>query len=646
MRKAFRDAYERELSLLYERGAEFAAEYPGIAGRLGGLLRDNADPAVAGLLEGAAFMAARVHLKMDEEFRNFTTELLDQVFPDALAPLPSMMLAQAAIPADAANLAEGLEVPVGAAMDARFVDADHRVACRFTTAAPLTIWPLRLGEIDYLGSAAELSALGQDAAPGALAGLSIALAVTGDADVPLGELPVGDLPVHFTASMGDATALYEQVHCDVVRASLRWLDEQGDPVIRRLPPGAIDQIGFDRSERILPHDLRLFDGFALLREGFAFPRQFLGMRLRDASRHLAGIAAREVQLILEFDRLDPGLMERLRPAHLRLHCVPAVNLFPESAQPIRLDGKRHEFVVTPASSPATHYEVHRILDVRAHYGSSRARMPVHPLYGLPDDGASDPRQALYYTSRRKPRRLTEEERRFGRRQPYLGTETFLSFWEPPDLDDGADDAQGHGAQRLHVRCLCSNRHLPAMLPKSDAAGAFTLLDDTTVTLAAVAGPTAPRESLGMLDLDAPHRAVAGDVQWRLLSYLSLSHFGIEDRAGGDSAAALREMLSLFADLSEATSEKQIGGIVGLETRPVTQLIAREDGHLPARGIELRITFDEDAYEGAGAVLMGAILDRFLAEYAPTNSFTRTVVASRQRGDIKTWPARTGSGPLL
>ncbi|MEL7184569.1 MAG: type VI secretion system baseplate subunit TssF, partial [Pseudomonadota bacterium] len=156
----------------------------------------------------------------------------------------------------------------------------------------------------------------------------------------------------------------------------------------------------------------------------------------------------------------------------------------------------------------------------------------------------------------------------------------------------------------------------------------------------------PREPLSLLDQDAPHRTVQGDVHWRLISYLALSHFGIEDRQGGTSAAALRELLSLFADLSEATDEKQINGITALDTRPITRLIRREDGHFPARGVEVKITLDEDAFEGTGAILMGAILDRFLAEYAPVNSFTQTVIATQQRGVIKQWPPRTGSGPLL
>ena len=53
-----------------------------------------------------------------------------------------------------------------------------------------------------------------------------------------------------------------------------------------------------------------------------------------------------------------------------------------------------------------------------------------------------------------------------------------------------------------------------------------------------------------------------------------------------------------------------------------------------------------AFEGSGIILLGAVLDRFLAEYANVNSFTQTVIVSRQRGLIRRFPPRTGLGPLI
>src|SRR3984885_10851415 len=94
MNREFLDLYNRELQLHNEQAREFAEEYPGIAERLGGILEDRVDPLVSGLLEGAAFLAARVQLKLKHEFPEFTSNLLEQLVPHYLAPTPSAMLAK------------------------------------------------------------------------------------------------------------------------------------------------------------------------------------------------------------------------------------------------------------------------------------------------------------------------------------------------------------------------------------------------------------------------------------------------------------------------------------------------------------------------------------------------------------------------
>ena len=637
MRKAFRDAYNDELALLYERAAEFAAEYPGIADRLGGLLRENIDPGVAGLLEGTAYLAARVQLKLREEMRGFTDELLEQLLPGLLEPLPAMMLVEAHAPA-IGTMEDALSLTAGAYIDARFTDADRKVSARFRLGSPVEIWPLAISRTSYLGSLAEVSALGQDGAAGTAAGMQLTLARLGEG--VLGELAPDRLTFHFAGAMQEAAALYEQMFCDLTRVSLRWLDRQGDPVILRLPPETVQQIGFGRTERLIPQDERMFDGFAELREAFAFPRKYLGFSLTGLKPYWKRITAADVQVVLEFRRRDPALAGRLSARPLVMNASPAINLFEENASHVRPDRKRHEYIVTPDSSPSTHYEIIRITDVQAHYTGSQARQPVLPLYALPD-ATTNPHQAVYYTTRRRERRLTEQETRFGRRTRYLGTETFLSLFEP------AEEDERRTVQRLSIRALCSNRHLPEYLPISGSSEDFYLTEDVSIRFSCLAGPTPPREQLADLELNGPHRTIHGDVNWRLISYLALSSFGLDGRAGpGQGALALRELLALFSDMSDGVSERQIRGIEAMSTRPVTRMIRGRDGFHPARGTEITLTFDEDAYEGSGIALMGAILDRFLAEYAPVNSFTQTVIVSRQRGRIHAWPPRSGTGPLL
>ena len=83
--------YGRELQYIRELGGEFAREYPKIAGRLGLETFECADPYVERLLEGFAFLAARVHLKLDAEFPRFTQHLLEMIYPHYLAPTPSFV---------------------------------------------------------------------------------------------------------------------------------------------------------------------------------------------------------------------------------------------------------------------------------------------------------------------------------------------------------------------------------------------------------------------------------------------------------------------------------------------------------------------------------------------------------------------------
>ena len=289
------------------------------------------------------------------------------------------------------------------------------------------------------------------------------------------------------------------------------------------------------------------------------------------------------------------------------------------------------------SSPPSHYEVHRIREVYAYFADVKVKVPVHPLYGLPADTVQ-PRQALFFTATQRQRRLSAREKRFGQGHGYTGTETYISIYEPGHLD--SDER----VKRLQIKLLCSNRHLPQYLPIAQGGTDFRMNDDTSLPLRCIAGPTSPKDSVAALEQNAPHRASAGPVHWRILSFLSLNILGLDNRGSRDEAAALRELLSLFVDVSSQVTERQLQGLKAVTSRPVTRTIRRAGGYHAARGTEVTLRFDERAFEGSGVFLLGAVLDRFMAEYASVNSFAQVVIASDQRGIIKTWPPRTGQGP--
>lgn len=651
MNKAFLEAYNTELAVLYERSKEFAEDYPGIAERLGGLTEDKLDPGLAGLLEGTAFLAARVQLKLKSEFATFTTALLEQVLPNYLAPTPAAMMVQASPDFGDQELVKGKTFPPGSYLDATYVEREQRVSCRFRLSAPLTLLPLEIDKADYLSSAGQVQSLGVEVTPETAAGLRIrfnrrttnvkpgAATKLASKPAPISQIKFDTLPVYLAGHLADIIAVYEQLFADCRRVVVRYLDERGDPVFVPVPPGFLEQVGFGDDERLFPEDDHMFSGFSLLREFHILPQKYLGFRLNGLMRVFPKIPAESFDVIFEFETANPRLAPLVKSELFRLYSAPAVNLFEERSSRVKIDGTQHEHIIVPDSSPAVNYEIHRAVEVHAQYPGVRNKVPVHPIYSLPGENIK-PSEALYYSTRRKPRRLNERERRFGANSGYVGTETFITLFEPADLDTQ------ERVQRLQITALCSNRHLTEQLPVGKAAVGFRLTDDTTITLACISGPTKPRASIVEAERPNVPGGTAGEVLWRLVNFLTLNHLGLKDRSAKDPAAGLRELLSLFADLSDAVTERQVRGLTGVASRPVTRSIRRETGYVAARGTEVTLTFDERAFEGSGIMLLGAVLDRFFADYAHINSFTELVVVSDQRGEVKRWPPRSGTGPLI
>ncbi|HEX8875049.1 MAG TPA: type VI secretion system baseplate subunit TssF, partial [Nitrosospira sp.] len=140
--------YNQELAYMREMGAEFARQFPKIAGRLGMEGIEVADPYVERLMEGVAFLAARVQLKLDAEFPRFTQRLLEIVYPDYLAPTPAMLIAQFRPQLSETNLAQGFTIPRGSAMRSQAGKGDA-IACEFCTAQDTTLWPLEIAHAGY-----------------------------------------------------------------------------------------------------------------------------------------------------------------------------------------------------------------------------------------------------------------------------------------------------------------------------------------------------------------------------------------------------------------------------------------------------------------------------------------------------------------
>jgi type VI secretion system protein ImpG len=615
--------YEGELKYVREMGGEFAREFPKIAGRLGLEEFECADPYVERLLESFAFMAARVHLKLDAEFPRFTQHLLEIVYPHYLAPTPSMTVVQLQPKTSEGALASGFRVPRGTALRSVLGRGDQ-TSCEYRTSQELRLWPLEIEHAEYTGYVGDL---GDAALPGrARAALRIKLRVT--AGLTFQDLALEDLTLFLRGADELPVRLYEQLHGHVVAVVAR-------PATRPVPwqhvvtQSPVTRVGFEDDEALLPYGPRSFQGYRLLQEYFAFPGRYLFARLEGLGPAVRRCDGTELEILVLTDAHEPSLDGVVGTDSLALHCTPAINLFARRADRIHLTETTHEYHVVPDRTRPMDFEIFSLGDVVGTGSSEEVSQVFQPFFAWNDQMASNAEPA-YYTLQREPRTISARQRARGARSSYVGSEVFISLVD-------ADEGPYRGSLRqLGVETLCTNRDLPLHMSLRQGRTDFTLESGAPVeSVRCVAGPTAPRAS-----------HAHGDTSWRLISHLSLNYLSLIDTGAADHGAALRELLSLYADLGDASSRKQIDGVRATASSPITRPLPVPGPTTFGRGLEVAVTCDETAFEGTGLFLLGAVLERFFAKYVSINSFTETVVRSVQRGEIMRWPTRAGLRPTL
>ena len=156
-----------------------------------------------------------------------------------------------------------------------------------------------------------------------------------------------------------------------------------------------------------------------------------------------------------------------------------------------------------------------------------------------------------------------------------------------------------------------------------------------VSVRCLNGPTIPRPSLA-----------AGRFSWRIISHLALNYLSLMDTRNGDAATALRDILRLYTEPEDRQSARQIEGLVKIACRPIVRRVRAPGPITFARGLEITVTFEDDAFEGIGAFILGAVLEQFFAKYVSLNSFTETVITTQQHGEIMRWPAQLGKRQIL
>ncbi len=626
--------YQDELTHLREMGREFAREHPKIASRLGMEGMEVADPYVERLLEGFAFLTARVQLKLEAEQPRLIAQLLDAMYPNFLAPVPSMAIMQLAVDVTDPNLASGYKVPRGTAIIS-LLPRGQNTRCEFRTAQEVTLWPVELVQAQYFSYAPDLPLTRLPQARPMKGGLRIRLRCGGG--LRFEQLDIKQLCFFISATDDVAFRLHELVLGTALGSMVFAVpaNAPGSPDVGQLwrGPGSVQPVGYAENQALLPESLRAFSGHRVLQEAAALPQRLLSFELTELQSRLKAVGGTEVDLVVLFGRGDASLESMVDANCVSLFCTPAINLFSRRLDRVTLGPGNWEYHLVPDRTRPMDLEVHGVESVVGHASpraaaradNSENTRDFKPMYAT--HHGHDATAHGFYTVRREPRRPSDRQRVQGARVPsYLGEEVFLSLVDA-----------GHGPYREHLRQLSvhawvTNRDLPALLPPGGQSGEKIWqldLPGPVTGVQCLRGPTRPVS-----------RQPVGEVGWKLVSQLTQSHLALGDDPAV-AAAALRESLRLYGPPNDVSWAHQADGLRGLKAESTVRRLPFSGPLSFGTGTALTLEVDENSFQGSSAFLLGSVLECFFSRQAAINSFTQFTLRSQQRGLIKSWAPRIG-----
>lgn len=641
--------FEEELRHLRETAREFARAFPSQAQHLDPKSRPFdglvADPYVERLLEGVAFLAARVRLKLDAQFPQFTQGLIETVYPDFLAPIPSMAVFQLepdpTAPPPPAGLVVGAKTAVFGVPSERPRGGPHEpTPCTFRLGHEVRLLPVQLTQADWL--VRRLHEADLPAAWNARSALRLRLRKQDPA--PWGEFALDPLVVYVPRNEGLVFEILEQLFARQVGLSLRDVRARGRTTVLEARGQPVRKFGYEPSTALLPVVSRSFEGHRLLREYFAIPDRFFFFQLTGFQPALAQCQGEEIELLIGMESESSRLEVQVKPGCFRLFCVPAVNLFERQFSQVIEPDRYAEFHLVPDANRPGDFEVYSIESVEGFSDGLPHGQSFEPFFA--SHHARRDGQA-FYTVARHPRSRSSGPGRAG--EPgvgsYAGSEVFLALVDPSHAPFDGDVSQ------LSITALLTNRHLPVQL--SQVASRWTLGGGIKAIATPLVGPTAPA-----------YRPVDGAHAWRLLNLFSVNYFSLSDSEekpdlkenhltpGTKAPQTLQELLGLYAVGAGEDAMRQVAALRSVAAASVSRPLCESDRpgaplrvSAIVRGIEIALTFDESAFLDQGVIVLGSVLEEYFARHAAINSFTETVLKTPDGRLRMRWPVRPGLKPV-
>ena len=571
-----RDYYEAELRLLHDSAQEFARAYPEQAGMLNLNEVKDRDPYIERLLEGMAFLTAQIRQHIDDDIPEISETLLNQLWPHFLRPFPSASIVNFTPRIGQLQKTQLLEKgtilltpPVG----------DERVICRFRTATPVKLNPLRILKLDL-----------QEAAGG---GTVMTLTFQFDSGISGNDVDLSNLKLYLHADPAVAMWLHYQLCKKLQRVRVLFPDRPMQqptelPVAKTIRPAHLAA-----EDALINISGRSFHGFHLLQDYFCFREKYMFINVQGLESVDWPYTAQQFQLELKIEGICPQ-DHNLRKENFLLHCAPVVNLFEHTSEPIHLNHKRSAYPVivdTNAREGLQVYSLDRIVGTDADSGERHEYFPMQSFQHRRQGGR-------YYHTQRKS----------------LGTgrtETYVSIGGKTEYKN----------EMLSSTITANNGSYPRRYLKENDIRTPSVEFPSYAAFSNVTRPSA------MLEPPSRER-----FQWDLISHMSLNYNSMADKE------TFKRVLKLYDWTQDEQNRRRIDGVKGISVQPVDRI---RRGAL-MRGMDIKLTIHEDHYRSiADIYLFGQIVHHYFSMYAAMNCFVQTRVVCHPSNEEIVWEPLVG-----
>jgi len=599
MKNSLLQYYQEELNYLRNEGTSFANAHPNIAGKLKLGPDSIEDPFVERVLESFAFLTARLQHKIDAQVSTISDAILNVLYPNFLAPIPSMTTIQFS-PKEA--IEKNIIIEKNHTID---IKVGQKQPFSFSTCYPVKLEAIKLTQTQYT---INTNALGKSKLSFCLTSL-VQPAMMGDTDNNSIQIYL-NLPLQWAFTLLNLL-MHHVSHIEIVSNNHEKF---------QLSKENLAFAGFKREENLLPNEGLSEYAHTILQEYFIYPQKFLYVTINQLLSLFEKADTDSFTVNIYFDAHEASLSPVVNDSALLLGCTPAINLFRAQSMPININHKKSDYSVLPDCENNNEIEVYHITDLNVI--SENKSMLARPMFGFKHADMEIENSINWYHYRKSCEAVGEYYT--------SGDKSFINFTL------NKQSLHYPGKTTAIAELICTNRDIVSKLSHSDERSNLSLKEtslDEIIDVKQVSTITSP----------IPKVTDKGLVQ-ELIALLHLNHINFESNES--ATAHIKSILALFATSSEDNMIMINQGIINISVKPLFKRNPHSYRHGFCRGSLITVIIDQQYFLDNNEVLFGKILHCYLSKMTPINHFIELTLQNKFNEELYRCSAMIGKTHTL